>query len=123
MGGQQGRRGGGRARARVLTTSRSGHRDVSVAHTRSTRLRALTISVARTCSLPAFTSDGKRVKTLSTFVGIIDRHTITVTVLAVAATHFAIVYDFAADIPTTLIGIAVIFPIVFSIQAAWERRE
>jgi len=33
--------------------------------------------------------------------------------------HFGIV----ADIPTSLIGIAVVFPIVFSIQAAYRRRE
>jgi hypothetical protein len=62
-------------------------------------------------------------KTLRNFIRIIDGHTITVTILAVASTFLCGRVGMAADIPTGLIGIAIIFPIVFSINAAYRRRE
>jgi len=62
-------------------------------------------------------------KTFSSFFRIIDGHTITVTILAVASTYLCGRFKLAADMPTGLIGIAIIFPIVFSINAAYRRRE
>jgi predicted membrane chloride channel (bestrophin family) len=62
-------------------------------------------------------------KTLRIFFGIVDHHTIGVTFLALIATYLAQRWGLTADIPTTLIGVAVVFPIVFSIQGAYTRRE
>lgn len=62
-------------------------------------------------------------KTLRTFIGIIDRHTITVTLLALVSTHLARTMGLSAQMPAEIISIAVIFPIVFSINAAYMRRE
>lgn len=62
-------------------------------------------------------------KTIKHFVGIIDAHTVVVTALALLSTWLCLHFNLAADIPTGLIGIAIIFPIVFSINAAYRRRE
>ena len=62
-------------------------------------------------------------KTISSFFRIVDMHTIAVTILAVASTYLCGRFNLAADMPTGLIGIAIIFPIVFSINAAYRRRE
>jgi predicted membrane chloride channel (bestrophin family) len=62
-------------------------------------------------------------KNLRTFFGIVDHHTVGVTLFALIATFLASRWGLAADIPTTLIGVAVVFPIVFSIQGAYVRRE
>ncbi len=62
-------------------------------------------------------------KTIKHFLGIVDAHTVTVTVLALLSTWLCRHFGLAADIPTGLIGIAIIFPIVFSINAAYRRRE
>jgi predicted membrane chloride channel (bestrophin family) len=62
-------------------------------------------------------------KTIKGFIKILDHQTVIVTLLAVAATYFCNRYGFYADLPSGLIGIAIIFPIVFSINAAYRRRE
>ena len=62
-------------------------------------------------------------KTIKTFLGIVDTHTIVVTLLALVSTHIAIQMDLSAEMPADIISIAVIFPIVFSINAAYMRRE
>ncbi len=62
-------------------------------------------------------------KVLKNFWVIVDLHTLVVTLLAVAATYLCGRLGLAANIPTGLIGIAIIFPIVFSINAAYRRRE
>lgn len=62
-------------------------------------------------------------KTIRNFWNIVDAHTVTVTILALGATFLCDHFGLAADIPTGLIGIAIIFPIVFSINAAYRRRE
>jgi predicted membrane chloride channel (bestrophin family) len=41
----------------------------------------------------------------------------------VIGTFICLRYKFYADLPSGLIGIAIIFPIVFSINAAYKRRE
>jgi len=61
--------------------------------------------------------------TLRHFLGIIDRQTLIVTLLALASTWLCRRLGLAADMPTGLIGVAIVFPIVFSINAAYRRRE
>jgi hypothetical protein len=46
-----------------------------------------------------------------------------VAILSVFSTYFCIRYEIYADFPLTIIGIAVVFPIVFSISTAYARRE
>jgi len=62
-------------------------------------------------------------KTIKSFWGIIDHQTIIITILALAATYICSHYGWQANMPSGLIGVAVIFPIVFSINAAYRRRE
>lgn len=62
-------------------------------------------------------------KVLSAFFKIIDAQTFIVTLLAVASTFICNHFEFYADLPSGLIGIAIIFPIVFSINTAYKRRE
>jgi predicted membrane chloride channel (bestrophin family) len=49
--------------------------------------------------------------------------TLVVTSLSVLSYYLCYRYDLLADFPMTLIGIAVVFPIVFSISGACKRRE
>lgn len=62
-------------------------------------------------------------KTLRDFIQVIDYHTLAVVVLALIGTWLCRRFDFAVDLPTNLLGIAVIFPLVFSINSAYKRRE
>lgn len=62
-------------------------------------------------------------KALSHFIRIIDLQSVVVTVLSVAGTWLCFRFEVTADIPTSLVGIAIVFPIVFSISAAYKRRE
>ncbi len=62
-------------------------------------------------------------KTIRDFVSVMTFHTLLVSVLAVGATYLCQTMDWEAEIPTGLIGLAVVFPIVFSINAAYRRRE
>jgi len=54
---------------------------------------------------------------------IISFSTLVVTSLSVLSYYLCYRYDLLADFPMTLIGIAVVFPIVFSISGAYKRRE
>lgn len=54
---------------------------------------------------------------------IINYKTFIVTALALIATWFCDYYHFTADMPLTLLGIAIVFPIVFAINSAYIRRE
>lgn len=54
---------------------------------------------------------------------IINWRTVIVTVLSLASTWLCLKYQFTANFPLTLIGIAIVFPIVFSINSAYRRRE
>lgn len=54
---------------------------------------------------------------------ILQPNSLIVAVLSVLATYFCIIYEIYAEFPLTLIGIAVVFPIVFSISGAYARRE
>ena len=57
------------------------------------------------------------------FWKIIDIQTGLITILALISTYICNRFDFYADLPWGLIGIAIIFPIVFSINSAYRRRE
>ena len=54
---------------------------------------------------------------------IINYRTFIVTALSVISTWLCFYYDFKADLPMTIVGIAIVFPVVFSIDSAYKRRE
>lgn len=54
---------------------------------------------------------------------IINHKTLIITILAVLSTLFCLHFHIKADFPLTLIGTAIVFPIVFSIGGAYKRRE
>lgn len=54
---------------------------------------------------------------------IINFKTLIITSLAILATFVCIKFSITADYPLTLIATAIIFPIVFSINGAYKRRE
>jgi len=54
---------------------------------------------------------------------IINWKTFLITFLSIASTSFCLYYEIKADFPLTLIGTAIVFPIVFSIGGAYKRRE
>jgi len=58
-----------------------------------------------------------------TFLILINRKTLIVAALAVVATFVCRRFGVTADFPLTLIAIAIVFPIVFSIGGAYKRRE
>lgn len=60
---------------------------------------------------------------LKHFLDVIDYKSILVILLACFFTFVCMELDFIFDMPTDLIGIAIVFPIVFSINAAYIRRE
>lgn len=62
-------------------------------------------------------------RTLRSFIQVVDHHTVVVTALALVATWICIERGLVAELPSALIGIAVVFPIVFSINSAYRRRE
>lgn len=62
-------------------------------------------------------------QTIKQFIKIIDYQTWLVTALALVVVYLCRQFDFLVDLPTTLIGIAVVFPLVFSINSAYKRRE
>ena len=62
-------------------------------------------------------------KTLQNFLKIVDYHTFIVTALALLATYICRQTGIIFDMPTNLIGIAIIFPLVFSISGAYRQRE
>lgn len=62
-------------------------------------------------------------RTLRSLYLIINYKTIIVTVLSLISTWLCMRYNIAADFPLTLVGIAIVFPVVFSIDSAYDRRE
>jgi predicted membrane chloride channel (bestrophin family) len=54
---------------------------------------------------------------------IINWKTLLITALAVLSTGLSRRYGLTGEFPLTLIGIAVVFPLVFSISGAYKRRE
>jgi len=62
-------------------------------------------------------------KSLRSFIQIFNLKSLIVTALSVLATYLCMEFGIVADLPQTVIGIAVVFPIVFSIGSAFQRRE
>ncbi|MGD9046247.1 MAG: hypothetical protein PVG06_21240 [Desulfobacterales bacterium] len=62
-------------------------------------------------------------KIIKDFSKIIDSQTVIITLLAILSTYLCNRFGFYADLPSGLIGVAIIFPIVFSINSAYKRRE
>ena len=54
---------------------------------------------------------------------ILSINTFYALIFAVGSTYISIYYGWKLDFPLTIIGIAVVFPIVFSIGGAYTRRE
>ena len=62
-------------------------------------------------------------KVLKDFFSVINTKSLIVIVAACATTTLCYELDFHFIVPTDLISIAIVFPIVFSIHAAYNRRE
>ena len=54
---------------------------------------------------------------------IISVHTYIIIALSILSTYLCITFKVTADFPLSLIGTAIVFPIVFSIGGAYKRRE
>lgn len=63
------------------------------------------------------------IRRLRTFALIINFKTLAIAALAVLSTWLCREYGFIANFPLTLIATAIVFPIVFSINSAYKRRE
>ncbi len=62
-------------------------------------------------------------RTVKQFINIIDYHTWLIAGLSMAVVYLCRRFNYLVDLPTTLIGIAVVFPLVFSINTAYRQRE
>ncbi len=62
-------------------------------------------------------------KILKSFFITINWQTVVVVILSIVSMHFCREHEFTADYPLTLVGIAIVFPLVFSINSAYKRRE
>src|SRR3954465_3527578 len=54
---------------------------------------------------------------------IINYKTFIVTALAVVSAYLCFRFNFIARFPDMLVGVAIVFPVVFSIGSAYSRRE
>lgn len=54
---------------------------------------------------------------------IINYKTFIVTALSLISTYFCFKYGLIANFPDMLVGVAIVFPVVFSISSAYNRRE
>jgi hypothetical protein len=62
-------------------------------------------------------------KVLRSFFLIINYKTLIVTTLSVVSTYACYHYGLTAKFPDMLVGVAIVFPVVFSIGSAYNRRE
>jgi hypothetical protein len=62
-------------------------------------------------------------KVLKSFVLIINYKTFIITTLGVISTFLSDRFNITANFPDMLVGVAIVFPVVFSIGAAYNRRE
>ena len=60
---------------------------------------------------------------IKTFVQIFDRKALIVAALSLTTTYLSAQAGIRLDMPLELIGIAIVFPIVFSTGRAFQRRE
>ena len=61
--------------------------------------------------------------TIKDFLYLITIKTLIVAVAASGATIYCIENEFVTEIPISLIGLAVVFPLVFTIGTAFQRRD
>jgi hypothetical protein len=62
-------------------------------------------------------------KSMAAFLKVVDLHTFITAGLAVLATYLSRRLGLVAELPIDLIGLAVVFPLVFSITSAYRMRE
>jgi len=62
-------------------------------------------------------------RVLRSFFMIINYKTLIITALSVVSTYVCFHFGFLAKFPDMLVGVAIVFPVVFSISAAYTRRE
>ncbi len=62
-------------------------------------------------------------KIFKSIILIINYKTFIITFLAIASTWACDYYKIEAEFPLTLVAIAIVFPVVFSIDSAYKRRE
>lgn len=60
---------------------------------------------------------------LQSFALIINYKTFIITALAVFSSYFCFHFNLTAKFPDMLVGVAIVFPVVFSIGSAYTRRE
>lgn len=63
------------------------------------------------------------VRIFKSFVLIINYKTLIITALAVISSYVCFQIDLTAKFPDMLVGVAIVFPVVFSIGSAYNRRE
>lgn len=62
-------------------------------------------------------------RVLRSFILIINYKTLIITFLSIVSTYVCYHYGFIAKFPDMLVGVAIVFPVVFSIGSAYNRRE
>jgi len=62
-------------------------------------------------------------KVFKSFFLIINYKTVIITTLSVVSTYTCFYFGFTAKFPDMLVGVAIVFPVVFSISSAYNRRE
>lgn len=62
-------------------------------------------------------------KVLKSFLLIINYKTLIITALSVISTYTCYRFGLTAKFPDMLVGVAIVFPVVFSIGSAYNRRE
>jgi hypothetical protein len=62
-------------------------------------------------------------RVLKSFLLIINYKTLIITTLSVISTYVCYRLGFTAKFPDMLVGVAIVFPVVFSIGSAYNRRE
>ena len=62
-------------------------------------------------------------KTLKDFAAAVNLRTLSVSAISILATVFCIERGIFAEIPISLIGLSVVFPVVFTIGASFRRRD
>ena len=60
---------------------------------------------------------------LKSFLLIINYKTFIITILGIISTYLCHHFQILANFPDMLVGVAIVFPVVFSIGAAYNRRE
>ena len=62
-------------------------------------------------------------RVIKSFSLIINYKTFIVTALSVISTYLCYQFGLTAKFPDMLVGVAIVFPVVFSIGSAYTRRE